>query len=248
MSVKVDLLRNFAVHQLSEHCGGSPSVIVGVDEIMMLKVEVMEDGKRRVDIEMVKQVLSKLGLVAKTCAKSTDKLCHIFVASLKEAPLCTPSGTAVIQWLPQAPDERAAELILQPCLKACGMKEVKPLLIAAAGFHFRSTVFAAQLLGDFCTPSVQGILGKVCARWKVRVSNDVITDIKNLIVADCKGIDKLKGEVEDHLDHRQAVPPAPICGAFGVMTQGENRNCEADVHHPLFNLFNCEFAHVNNAK
>ena len=241
VSIEVEFLRKFAVRQLSKCCGDKTGVTVGADEIMTLKSDTDP-------INIVTDAVSELGLVAKKCAKIAKKLCHVFVTSLKEAPLFTASGTAVLHWTPEPPDEKATEIILQPYpVGTRTMEEAKPLLIASAGFHFSSMVF--------CSSNPWSVFHPVCARdpWqsprkRERVSDALITDIKNFIVVECKGIDASKEEVEDYLDHRQALPHALICGSFGLMTKGVDGNHKVDICHSLFNLLNCEFAFVQDAK
>ena len=179
VSIEVEFLRKFAVRQLSKCCGDKTGVIVGADEIMTLKSDTDP-------INIVTDAVSELGLVAKKCAKIAKKLCHVFVTSLKEAPLFTASGTAVLHWTPEPPDEKATEIILQPYpVGTRTMEEAKPLLIASAGFHFSSMVF--------CSSNPWSVFHPVCARgpWqsprkKERVSDALITDIKNFIVAGCR--------------------------------------------------------------
>lgn len=240
-------LRSFVVHALGKFAADHASVFVGVDEVSAL--ETVGAGS----VATVRQVVSELGVVATEYYKAatTGSCCHIFVTSLKQDPFYTASGVAVIIWKPEPPNEMAAEAILRHFLKGRSMGLLKPLLIASAGFHFRSMAFAAQAIGDFHTPHVQSIVERVYDKWAEKVSPDDISCIKSIVKAACQGKEAPRADRKDaevYVDHTGAVPPALICGAFGIMTDQGSGKHVVDNTAPLYSLFNCEYAYTDDAK
>lgn len=246
LSINTHTLREFVAHQLSK-AAGETDVFVGVDEIMALETQ----GTMGT-IGTVREVVSELGVLATDYYKTKKNSCYVFVTSLKDNAFYTSTGRSVIIWTPERPDEHAAEQILKQYRCGRPLKDLKQLLVASAGFHFRSMVFAAQVIGEFSTPSVQTIVGKVYDRWKERVSDAKIVSIRDYVMSSCRGVSAPAGvgeAVEEFLDHTRAVPPALICGAFGVMTKQESDDGHmVDVNAPLYKLFNCELAYTDDAK
>lgn len=119
-------------------------------------------------------------------------------------------------------------------------------------------VFASQVIAKELDPRVSSILLQVFDRWKRRVTsfNDLCEDIRDYVSDCCKGISmgsQPKTRIENlevFLDSSGALPPPLICGAFGVILDcksGVGRN-RISRKHPLFGLFNCEFAFTDPAK
>lgn len=208
-------LRKFVVNQLATRAGKT-GIVVAVDEVMALarshQEDILEDSpqdNQQADgTHLVRQIISGLGVVATDYYKTKPNSCYVFVTSLRGNPFYTDGGKAVVTWSPKAPDEEAAEAILESYLRGRSMERLKALLIASAGFHFRSMVFAAQAIGNFDTPSVQSIVNSVFDRWQSRVEETTIEDIKALVVAECRGSvpTSAKKKVEQFLDGRGGCP------------------------------------------
>ena len=113
-------------------------------------------------------------------------------------------------------------------------------------------VFAAQVVANDLASTVPSVLLKVFHRWKVGVASfgDLFESIKDYVSDCCKGIARSSqpanrmSTLEDFLDRSGALPPPLICGAFGVISDDDM----IDRKHPLFGLFNCEFAFTDPAK
>eukprot|EP00522_Entomoneis_paludosa_P001263 CAMPEP_0172470944 /NCGR_PEP_ID=MMETSP1065-20121228/67556_1 /TAXON_ID=265537 /ORGANISM="Amphiprora paludosa, Strain CCMP125" /LENGTH=663 /DNA_ID=CAMNT_0013229021 /DNA_START=434 /DNA_END=2425 /DNA_ORIENTATION=+ len=238
MKLDTLLLRAFVVHQLGMI---ESSIFIGVDEIMELQHQLV-----------VKAVLSELGEVAVNCYHHNNhQQCNVFVSSLKEEPFSTASGRRIFRWSPPVPDESAAELILQPYTHDRDLNRCKVLAISAAGFHFRSLVFAAQAIAQDMAPSVQSILNSVIHRWRERVPESLFAAMRDYVLDSCRGLPlhrqsvQVHAMLESYLDEKLSLPPPLILGAFGVANAG---NEEVDGASPLFGLFNCDFAYTDPAK
>ncbi|CAB9521198.1 hypothetical protein SEMRO_1174_G249010.1 [Seminavis robusta] len=196
----------------------------------------------------VRQIISELASVATEYYKTKESSCYVFITSLKDLAFFTSNGRAAITWTPEHPNEQTAEVILQQYRRGRPAEDLIPLLISSAGFHFRSMVFAARVIGEFDSPTVQSIVGKVYDRWKQRVSDSTTKRIKEFIVSECKrGVSATReviDEVEEFLDHTGAVPPLLVCGAFGLVKKIYRDHHEVDVNAPLYRMFNCEYMHT----
>jgi hypothetical protein len=74
------------------------------------------------------------------------------------------------------------------------------------------------------------------------------------VIGACKGYQKSNEDfwkaderIEQYLDKSGAVPPAMICGAFGVIKQDAS-GFKIDAGNPLYHLFNCCVTYTDAAK
>jgi len=245
LSVEPSTLRQFAVQQLGKI---DNSVVIGVDEVMELK-----------NVGTIRHIASLAGEIAAECfQENKHQQVSFFITSLRMAAFSTSSGRPVVPFDPPIADESAVEVVLREYLHGRDMEKCKALVISAAGFHFRSMVFAAQVVAKDLDPKVQSVLLEVFQRWKERVGSfeDLCENIRDYVSDCCKGVARgsqprgRMSNLEDFLDSSGALPPPLICGAFGVMSDDETGvgSRMIDRKHPLFGLFNCEFAFTDPAK
>ncbi|CAB9528265.1 hypothetical protein SEMRO_2185_G318130.1 [Seminavis robusta] len=224
------------------------SVLIGVDEVMELK-----------NVGTIHQIASLAGEIAAECfQENKHQQVSFFITSLRIAAFSTSSGRPVIPFDPPIADESAVEVVLREYLHGRDMEKCKALVISAAGFHFRSMVFAAQVIAKELDPKVPSVLSEVFQRWKVRVGGfeDLCENIRDYVSDCCKGVsrgsqpEKRMSNLEDFLDRTGALPPPLICCAFGVISDDQTGvgSRMIDRKHPLFGLFNCEFAFMDPAK
>jgi len=237
LSLGADALRPFVIDQLNRV---ESDIFIGVDEIMDLR-----------DVAVIRAILSELGELSYQLFLQKSQKCNVFATSLQEEPFHTISGRTILPWTPEVPDETAAELILQTCSNNRDMKGCTALAISAAGFHFRSLVFAARAISDVMNPTVQSILGQVYARWKKGVSGMLLSSIRLYVMDSCRGTTfaaqppQLRDTLEPFVDVKYALPPPLICGAFGVIHETSGK---VDVENPLYGMFNCDYAYKDPAK
>ena len=245
LSVEPSTLRQFAVQQLGKI---DNSVVIGVDEVMELN-----------NVGIIRQIASLGGEIASECFQENNhQQVSFFISSLRKAAFSTATGRPVIPFDPPIADESAVEVVLREYLHGRDMQKFKALVISAAGFHFRSMVFAAQAIAKDLDPKVPSVLLEVFERWKRRVGSfeDLYQDIRDYVSDCCKGVsrgsqpEKRMSHLEVFLDRSGALPPPLICCAFGVMSDDQTSvgSRMIDMKHPLFGLFNCEFAFTDPEK
>mmetsp|Transcript_14612 Transcript_14612/g.22241 ORF Transcript_14612/g.22241 Transcript_14612/m.22241 type:complete len:352 (-) Transcript_14612:164-1219(-) len=154
-------------------------------------------------------------------------------------------------WKPSHPNIKTVEWLLS----YGGQHTVKPhdvsLIVAAAGFHYRSVHEARRLLVDdklaLTVPNLLKTLfpsvGKKCNTADIRRYLDRF--FKNGTPSEDSEVYKT---VEVNLDINNAFAPAVVCAAYEVIKRDTSGILAIDETNPLYSMFACHVAYTDPAK